>query len=177
MAITGSVITFLMLIFYSQFVINAILCFFVASLHIILLWGWRPSDTKGKPIVWILHVSYMWIPVGFMLMGFAQLGWMTMYPALHVFGIGATGGLIIAMITRTALGHTGRLLIAGPGERACYVGIQVALMIWLLANSKHGTLFYPLMVVAGFCWIGVFITYIAKYLPILTQSRADGKPG
>lgn len=176
-AILGSVITFLMLIFNSQSFINAILCFLVASLHIILLWGWRPLATKGKPIVWILHISYMWIPVGFILMGFAQLGWMTMYPSLHVFGIGATGGLIIAMITRTALGHTGRLLIAGPGEITCYVGIQVALMIWLLANSKHGAWFYPLMVVAGFCWIGVFFTYTAKYFPILTQPRADGKPG
>lgn len=176
-AIISSVITFILLIVGSIGIFNALFCFITAIFHLVLLWGWRPLLTKGKPILWILHVSYLWIPMGFIFMGLAQLGLMTIYPALHIFGIGATGGLIIAMITRTALGHTGRLLVAGPGEISCYFGIQATLIIWLLANSKHNAWFYPLMVVAGFCWIGVFLIYLVKYFPILTKPRADGKPG
>lgn len=176
-AIMSSVATFVLLIVSPVSMLNAGLCFIAAIFHLILLWGWRPLATKGKPILWILHISYLWIPIGFIFMGLAQLGVMTIYPALHVFGIGATGGLIIAMITRTALGHTGRLLVAGVGETTCYLGIQVTLLIWLVANSKHNVWFYPLMVVAGFCWMGVFLVYLLKYFPILTKPRVDGKPG
>ena len=176
-AIISSVITFSLLMVSSIGILNAQLCFITAVFHLVLLWGWRPLATRSKPILWILHISYLWIPMGFIFMGLAQLGLMTIYPALHIFGIGATGGLIIAMITRTALGHTGRLLIAGSGEIACYLGIQATLIVWLLANSKHNVWFYPLMVVAGFCWIGVFLVYLIKYFPMLTKPRADGKPG
>lgn len=176
-AIISSAITFSLLIVSPIGILNTLFCFMTAIFHLVLLWGWRPLVTRGKPILWILHISYLWIPIGFIFMGFAQLGLMTIYPALHIFGIGATGGLIIAMITRTALGHTGRLLVAGLGEVACYFGIQATLIIWLLANSKHNVWFYPLMVIAGFCWIGVFLVYLVKYFPILTKPRADGKPG
>lgn len=176
-AIISSVIAFGLLMVSSIDILNAQLCFITAIFHFVLLWRWRPLATRSKPILWILHISYMWIPIGFIFMGLAQLGLMTIYPALHVFGIGATGGLIIAMITRTALGHTGRLLVASPSEVACYFGIQATLIIWLLANSKHNAWFYPLMVVAGFCWIGVFLVYLIKYFPMLTKPRADGKPG
>jgi len=176
-AILSSVAAFALLIFSPITILNACLCFMAGAFHLILLWGWRPLSTKAKPIVWILHISYLWISAGFIFMGIAQLGWMRIYPALHIFGIGATGGLIIAMITRTALGHTGRIIVAGRTELACYFGIQVTLMTWLLANSKHNAWFYPLMVIAGFCWMGVFIIYVIKYFPILTGPRVDGKPG
>jgi len=176
-AILSSLAAFVMLIFNPIGILNACLCFMASAFHLILLWGWRPLSTKAKPIVWILHISYMWISVGFIFMGIAQLGWITIYPALHTFGIGATGGLIIAMITRTALGHTGRLIVAGKGELACYFGIQVTLMTWLLANSKHNAWFYPLMVIAGFSWMGIFIVYVIKYFPILAGPRVDGKSG
>lgn len=175
--IIGSALTFFLQIVSSYALVNAIACFALASLHLNLLWGWRPLATIEKPIVWILHISYAWIPVGFLLLGFSQLGFITIYPALHVFGIGATGGLIIAMITRTALGHTGRPLLAGLAEITAYFGIQATLLIWLLANLSHGIWFYSLMVIAGFCWICVFMIYIVKYFPLLTQPRPDGKAG
>ena len=66
------------------------------------------------------------------------------------------------------------LVDSAPGHQD---SIKATLIIWLLANSKHNAWFYPLMVVAGFCWIGVFLIYLVKYFPILTKPRADGKPG
>ena len=176
-AVIGSALTFSLQILAPVGLINAIACFTIAVIHSVLIWGWRPLATKGKPILWILHISYSWIAVGFLLLGLFQLRLISIYPALHVFGIGATGGLIIAMITRTALGHTGRSLMIGLSEISCYVGIQATLLIWLLANSRHDSWFYPLMVIAGFCWMFIFMIYIVKYFPLLTQPRPDGKKG
>lgn len=175
--IFGSALTFLLQIFNPIALLNAVACFVIGILHLVLLLGWRPLSTKGKPLLWIMHLSYGWISVGFFLLGLSDLGLMNIYPALHVFGIGATGGLIIAMITRTALGHTGRALLAGPIEIICYLGIQATLFFWLLGNSNPNTWFYPVLVTAGVCWISVFTLYLIKYLPLLTRARPDGKAG
>ena len=172
-----SALTFLLQIFSPVVLLNAVTCFVIGCLHLFLLWGWRPLVTKGKPLLWIMHLSYIWISIGFFLLGLSNLGLMTIYPALHVFGIGATGGLIIAMITRTALGHTGRALVAGLIETTCYLGKQATLLFWLLGNSNLNTWFYPFLVIAGLCWMSVFSLYLIKYLPLLTSPRPDGKAG
>ena len=176
-AILGSAISFLFQITGIIGTVSAMACFVTALLHATLLWGWNPLATKGKPILWILHVSYGWLPVGFILLGLSRLGVITIYPALHVFGIGATGGLIISMITRTALGHTGRLLIAGSIELICYLGIQGALIFWLAAGFSSNPWFYQLLVIAGSLWCMTFGLYIFKYAPILIRPRPDGKAG
>jgi uncharacterized protein involved in response to NO len=177
LVIFGSALTFLLQILSPFALLNTVACFVMGSLHLFLLWGWRPLATKGKPLLWIMHLSYTWISVGFFLLGLSDLALISIYPALHVFGIGATGGLIIAMITRTALGHTGRLLLAGPIEIICYLGIQATLFFWLLSHLNLNAWFYPFLVIAGVCWMGVFSLYLMKYSPILTRPRPDGKAG
>lgn len=177
LTIFGSTLTFLLQIFSPIVLLNASACFVIGIFHLVLLMGWRPLATKGKPLLWIMHLSYAWISVGFFLLGLSDLGWLSIYPALHVFGIGATGGLIVSMITRTALGHTGRPLIAGLIEVICYLGIQAALFFWLLGNSNLNTWFYPFLVISGVCWMIVFSLYLIKYLPLLIASRPDGKAG
>ena len=176
-AIMGSALTFLTMLIGVNGVISAIACFVTAMLHTILLWGWRPLSTRGKPILWILHISYGWMPVGFGLLGLSRLGLITIYPALHVFGIGVTGGLIIGMITRTALGHTGRPLKAGSIELVSYLCIQGALILWLIAGIGNNPWFYPLLVIAGTLWCATFSLYLYKYIPLLIRPRPDGKPG
>ena len=177
LAIMSSALTFLCILTGVHWIISSIACFVTAILHGVLLWGWRPLATRGKPILWILHVSYGWMPVGFLLLGLSRLGMMTIYPALHVFGIGVTGGLIISMITRTALGHTGRPLKAGSIELASYLCIQGALIIWLLSGMGNNSWFYPLLVIAGTLWCATFGLYLYKYIPLLIRPRPDGKPG
>jgi uncharacterized protein involved in response to NO len=100
-----------------------------------------------------------------------------MYIALHAFGIGATGGLIIGMITRTAMGHTGRLLRAGAIEVSCYVLVQVTAVIWMIAHLTVGVWFHFTIGLASICWCLAFILYIYKYFPWLTKPRLDGQPG
>jgi uncharacterized protein involved in response to NO len=177
LTIMSSALTFLCIITGFNGIVSSVACFVTAFMHSILLWGWRPLATQGKPLLWILHISYGWIPVGFLLMGLSHLGIMSIYPALHVFGIGVTGGLIISMITRTALGHTGRPLKIGSIELASYLCIQGALIIWLLSGLSNNSWFYPLLVVAGALWCTTFGLYIYKYAPLLIYRRPDGKSG
>ena len=168
---------FLLWIFARDSWITALVCILAGLLQLLLQWGWRPLATISKPIVWILHAAYLWIPLGFIFLGLSSLGLLSIYVALHAFGIGATGGLIIGMITRTAMGHTGRQLRAGMIETTCYGLVQVTAIIWMLAHLTTGVWFQITIGLAGVCWCLAFGLYIYKYLPWLIKPRLDGQAG
>ena len=170
-------VSFLLWIFAPTNPITAIICLFTGVIQFILLWGWRPFATFSKPIVLVLHAAYFWIPLGFILLGLSALGLITFYIPVHAFGIGATAGLIIGMITRTAMGHTGRQLTAGVIEVLSYSLVQATAIFWMLAHLLSGTWFHSTLGWAGMFWCTAFLLYLYKYIPWLTQPRLDGQPG
>ncbi len=146
------------------------------ALHAVRQAGWAPLATRGRPILWILHLSHAWFPVAFVLLAASALDWIVPAAALHAFGAGAIGGLVIAMITRTALGHTGRPLAAGRAELASYVLVHVAAAV-RVAAALAPAFWLPLMRVSALAWSAAFLVYFAVYLPRLARPRIDGKPG
>ena len=148
-----------------------------ALLHAIRLAGWGPQGTLGKPILWILHASYGWAAVGFALMAASALGWVPRTLSVHAFSVGLVGGLIIGMITRTALGHTGRMLIAGRSETAMYAMVQLAALLRVfgpLVAPEHSLRFIEL---SSVLWAAAFLLYLVVYWPRLTRPRIDGRDG
>jgi uncharacterized protein involved in response to NO len=168
---------FLLYIFSFGNYLTSIICLLAGCLQLLLQWGWRPLATVSKPMVWVLQAAYAWISLGFIFLGLSSLGILSVYIALHAFGIGATGGLIIGMITRTAMGHTGRKIHAGYIEKTCYVLVQLTAIIWMIAHVTTGAWFHATIGLAGVCWCLTFILYIFKYLPWLTRARFDGQAG
>ncbi|SHG72676.1 NnrS family protein [Massilia sp. CF038] len=137
---------------------------------------WQPWRTLSRPILWILHISYAWIALGMALLGLAEMGLVTTSAAVHLLAVGALGGLIVGMITRTALGHTGRALAAGPADVAMYVLMQLAVLARLaaaLSNWQRDAL----LLLAGACWSLTFLIYLAVYGPRLLAPRIDGREG
>ena len=169
--------SFVLWIFFPTSLFTAIVCILTGALQLALLLGWKPLAARSKPILWILHAAYFWIPLGFIFLGFSSLGLLSIYIPLHAFGIGATGGLIIGMITRTAMGHTGRLLKAESIEVICYVLVQATAVVWILAHLMGGVWFHSTIELASICWCLAFILYIYKYFPWLSKPRLDGQPG
>ncbi len=158
-------------------IVTAALAFTVAILHAVRQWGWKPLATRARPILWILHLSHAWIPVAFLFLGTAALGYLPKNVAIHAFGAGAMGGLIIGMVTRTALGHTGRPLATGRAEATAYVLVHLAALLRVLAGLAPGLGYQPMIVASGALWSAAFLVYFATYLPRLAQPRIDGKPG
>jgi uncharacterized protein involved in response to NO len=148
-----------------------------AVMHLVRQAGWAPLATRGQPLLWIMHLSHAWFPVGFVLLALASLGVIPLAPALHAFGMGAMGGMILAMITRTALGHTARPLAAGRAEVATYVLLHAASLVRVVTGLAPQWGYIGLTATSGLLWAGAFIVYFIVYLPRLTQPRLDGKPG
>ena len=137
--------------------------------------GWMPHVTLRKPILWILHLSYAWISVGLFMLGLAAWGLTTSSAAFHVLTIGSMAGLIIGMITRTALGHTGRPLTAGNSELAMYLLIQAGVIARVLAAAN--VLRSEMLVATAVCWSAAFVLYVFVYAPYLMSPRVDGREG
>ena len=155
----------------------ALLAFAAAVAHAVRLYLWQPWRTTRAPMVWVLHVAYAWIVVYLVLRGLAALGWVADLFAVHALTIGAIGGMTIGMMTRTARGHTGRPLVPDRYEVACYALVAFAALIRVFGGMWLPGVYIATVVVSGACWSAAFALYTARYWPVLTRSRLDGKPG
>lgn len=149
-----------------------------ALAHAARLFHWRGARTLDRPILWSLHLAYGWIIVGLTLKALYMLGGVWGASAwLHALTVGAFSTMILAVMTRAALGHTGRPLVAATPTVAAYILLTLAGLARIAVPVLPGSLFHMAIGAAGLSWIGAFLLFIWVYAPILTRPRADGQPG
>lgn len=148
-----------------------------ASLLVLLrLSRWSGLRVLGQPILWVLHLAYLMVAVAlavkavFLLTG---AGWAANW--LHLQAIGAIALMILAVMPRATLGHTGHPLVAPRLTVAAWVLLPVAALL---------RVFGPMLMspaaaygAAGTLWILAFALFLAAHAGMLLQPRADGKPG
>ncbi len=140
--------------------------------------GWRSLRVLGDPLLGSLHVGYAWVVIG--LAGLAGSDLSGLWPrsvAVHAMTAGAFGTMILAVMTRVALGHTGRPLEAPPSAVFGYVFVTAAALLRTVGVAAFPEL--PLLVVtlAGAFWSAAFLAFLAGYARLLGQPRVDGRPG
>ncbi|MCL2916809.1 NnrS family protein [Shewanella litorisediminis] len=133
-------------------------------------WGWR--HTFSVPLLWSLHLSYLCIPVG---LGIIALG-LPFSAGFHALAAGGMGGMILAMMARVSLGHTGRLLEPPKAMVIGFVMVLLAVVLRVMAGLLPMA-YLPLLVASALAWGLAFGIFIVKYGPMLTAPRADGRPG
>ncbi|WP_052367553.1 NnrS family protein [Algiphilus aromaticivorans] len=158
----------------SALVAVAALALAVVTAARIALWrGWR---VRAEPLLWILHLSLAWIPVALLLLALGQFGLVPATAWLHAAGVGAMGGLILGVMSRVALGHTGRPLVLPAGIASAFVLIHAGAVLRVTAAVSVGP-WLPLIAVSTLCWVIAYGLFVARYTPILLAPRPDGRPG
>lgn len=139
--------------------------------QLLRLAGWRTGWALRQPILAALHLALGVQGLGLLLTGLAGFGIGTEVAALHVLGIGAIGGMTMAVMSRAALGHSGRPLIA-PKPLACaYALISLAAALrWGTAELGFGGYYLGLLTAAG-VWITAFALYVITLWPVFWGSR------
>jgi uncharacterized protein involved in response to NO len=155
----------------------AVLAVACAAAHLARWSMWQPWKTLRTPIVWVLHAAYLWIPVHLALRAMAVGGMVTTSTATHALTVGAIGGLVIGMMTRTARGHTGRPLLADRYEVACYALVLLAALVRVFVPLAAPAHTVNAVVCSGILWSAAFALYTVRYWPVLTRARVDGRPG
>ena len=139
--------------------------FAVGVLVLARWWLWQPWKTRREPMLWVLHLGYLWLAAGLALRGVALVaGSLPEITALHAITVGALGSLSIGMMTRVALGHTGHAMAAGPFMAAAFVLVSVAAVLRLAGAPG-------LLPVAGLLWALAFAIYFLRFLPVMFAPR------
>ncbi|KAA0947855.1 NnrS family protein [Pseudomonas sp. ANT_H14] len=143
--------------------------------HLLRLVRWHDRGLWRVPLLWSLHLAYAWLAVACLGMALWHVG-VPLNPSLavHALTIGAMGGLILAMIARVSLGHTGRALTPPSGMTLAFVLLNVACLSRVVL-----VLFWPYAALwlAGLCWTAGLGLYVWRYGPMLWRTRVDGHPG
>jgi uncharacterized protein involved in response to NO len=140
--------------------------------------GWQTWYVRCDPLLWSLHAGAAWVAVGLMLVGASDLG--AEVPAaagLHALTAGAMGSMILAVMTRVGLGHTGRPLALPRDIVWSYALVHVAAVGRVVAPFVSGEGQRALLLASGLAWAGAFGLFVLRYWPILTTPRPDGRPG
>ncbi len=140
-------------------------------------WLWHPWTTLRTPLVWVLHLAYAWVPIHLALRVLAEFGLVAPSMATHALTVGAIGGSIIGMITRTARGHTARPLRADRIDVVCYLLVLLAALSRVALPLALPGLTLLAIQASALCWCAGFGLYAVRYWPVLTRARLDGQPG
>lgn len=141
------------------------------------LWQWAGWRVVSEPLLWILHLAYLWLVIALALRGASEFT-SAVPPTLwqHALGVGAIATIILGVITRVALGHTGRTMALPPFAIWIYISIIAASVFRVLAAAQW--MDYRLGVtLAAIGWVQAFALFVVLYWSILTGPRADGRPG
>jgi uncharacterized protein involved in response to NO len=158
--------------------VTALLAALAAGVHVIRLAGWYTSKYWSVPLLWILHLGYAWIALGFALLALSAAGFAaTALSSLHSFTAGGIGVLTLGMMARVSLGHTGRMLEPAPVMTRAFVAINLAALIRVVLPLVFPGVYAQIMMAAGVAWVAAFGVFVAVYAPMLLRPRVDGKPG
>lgn len=140
--------------------------------------GWQSHRTLSDPLLWSLHLGAAWIATGLLLVGVSDLGGPVPATAgLHALTVGGIGGTIMAVVTRVALGHTGRPLELPRGVVWCYGLVHLGALLRVASPFVGGDPQRVLLGLSAVAWAAAFAWFAARYFAILVAPRPDGRPG
>lgn len=142
-------------------------------LQAVRLARWAGDRTIADRLVFVLHLGYAFVPVGFLLLGGSLLWPSAILPTagIHAWGTGAIGLMTLAVMTRATLGHTGRALRASAGTQAIYAAAALAAVARILAPWGFTI---ELLYLASAAWFAAFAGFGVLYGPLLVRPRVKG---
>ncbi|WP_101068471.1 NnrS family protein [Roseovarius salinarum] len=148
------------------------------ALQVVRIAFWQPWWCLARPILWALHLGVAMLGAGLVLWGLSAFGLGSEVAALHVLGIGAVGGMTLAVMSRAILGHTGRALVAPGAVAVAYGLVAAAAGVRWVASEVAGSFYFPGMLLSGGLWIGAFTLYLAALWPAFAGPRVPrAEPG
>jgi uncharacterized protein involved in response to NO len=148
-----------------------------ATAHAARWAAWRPWRTLGNPLVWVLHLAYAWLVLHLALRAGAAAGLVASSIATHALTLGAIGGLVIGMMSRTGRGHTGRPLRADRWDVAAFACVAFAAAVRVGLPALSPGLWRQAVGLSAVLWSTGFAIYLLREGRWLLGPRVDGRPG
>ncbi len=157
----------------------------ICAFYLSFRWGLLRSFSVS--LLAVLHISFMWLGLSMLLYGAQSLALLLTEGQLHILGlaplhalaIGYFASMVLGMASRVTIGHSGRPLVLDHFTWSLFIGFQAAAIVRVLADSVPAVAnMAPILyLLAGLIWLGCFMLWAIRYVPIYWRQRVDGKPG
>ena len=145
---------------------------------------WTSLKARGNPLLWTLYAGFAWLPVAMALQtardaSFAMTGgWALGRAPIHALGMGFFSGMLVAMVTRVTMGHSGRPLGMDNATLACFAGVQLAAASRVLSEIVTAPVAVQYLLLGSMTlWLVAFVTWTSRVGGIYLAPRIDGRPG
>jgi len=171
LVIAGTAIALLFWLVFASRQLTGAMLIIAAAAQLLRLSRWGGIHTSSDPLVLVLHLGYAWIPLGLLLLGLSVAGFdIPQTAGVHALTAGAMATMILAVMTRATLGHTGRELRASGLTAIAYACATCGAVVRVVAALGVGS--YAVMLdAAGVLWGAAFLLFIVGYAPILWRPR------
>ena len=150
-----------------------------------LSWIWQFYRSFKVPLLAMLHVAFLWLPVGLFLYAIQSLtlnitgAFILGKAPLHALGIGFITSMSLAMATRVSLGHSGRPLVPSRLTLSCFWLLQFVALFRVISELPISgfAMMNHWILTAGVLWMISLSIWALIYVPIYLKPRVDGKPG
>ncbi len=164
----------LLLVVSAPPVLILLVCPITVAAHVVRLWNWQPWKVRHYPLLWVLYLGSLSIPLGFVAAIFHELQALPLTAVLHTWAFGMVI-LMSGMMTRSAMGHTGRPLQSDHVEQSMYLCLLLAGVLRLSpylvpAAAAH---FSGVLLCVVLLWDLAFLLFLRRYGPWLMALRAD----
>jgi uncharacterized protein involved in response to NO len=145
---------------------------------------WTSRHARGNPLLWTLYAAFAWLPLALLLQAlrdgaFALTGdWTLGRAPIHALGMGFFGGMLVAMVTRVTMGHSGRPLRMDRVTLACFVALQLGAASRVLSEVVAAPAAVRWFLLGSTAlWLGAVAVWVGRVGGIYLAPRIDGKPG
>ncbi|HWA17805.1 MAG TPA: NnrS family protein [Devosia sp.] len=135
---------------------------------------WRTVPALAEPLLAMLHIAFVFVPLGWLGVALSSLGLLSPASAIHLLTVGAIGGMTLAVMFRAARGHTGRPLKASGLAIASFGCLLLAALL-RPAAEVFPEAYHPILTMSAAAWIAAFTLFLAEYAPILLGPSLGSK--
>lgn len=129
----------------------------------------------GNRLLAMLHLSFAWLPLAFLLLALEQAGLAVGTAATHAISMGFCSTMMVGFVTRVSLGHSGRPLQASNLHWLLYLGLHATAALRVVAALTSAGPW--LLHATAALWLVLIVTWATHMLPFYWQPRVDGQPG
>ncbi len=144
-------------------------------IHGLRMYHYHTLKTFDDPLLWILHAGYGWLVIGLGLLAATGLDLLTVPIVIHALTAGCIGSMILGMICRVTLGHTGRELKVGGLTTFSFFAIQLAALMRVFGPILTPEYMSEWVIGSALIWCLCFLAYLWIYTPMLFTLRPDGQ--
>ncbi|MEH6774383.1 MAG: NnrS family protein [Cereibacter changlensis] len=155
---------------WPEAVVSALCLVAAAVLHALRLSRWHGERTWPSPLLLMLHLAYLFLPLGLLATALAGLGLLPTATGMHLLGIGSTGGMTVAVMMRASLGHTGRALEAGRLLTTGFVCVALAALVRVVLPDAEIAGIGGLWIAAAL-WVAGFGLFVWRIGPVLLRPK------